>query len=442
MVKSKRQRYEQVRKEIESKTESGSISESDREFIFEFLDAKDPECRLVDDPNDKPKSDGTLAQYAYRLKRIADIADFELTDTNPENINVFCNEMKQGRIDSVKDDGLTDGTVANYQKSLRKFYEYHDNFGIDKDEIILYKDDSGSVDERDIFDKEDIKALQDACKHPRDRALVDLLLYTGQRLSAILNLRVKDIDLETGEFYLNEEAGDLKGADGKRPLLYAEKACRDWMNSHPCSDDLEAHFITQKSANMGSNDYNLGERIDGSTAYVQLQRIGEEAGVNKPCNAHNFRHTFVTIAARDYDLDFDYIKRLIGHAPDSTVMESTYAHLTDQDVIDKAKEATGIKQKEPESPLTPDICENCNAPVPLDDAVSCASCGIDFTPNSAGVKESIEEMIFEAKGEAETESDNQAVDTMHKIKNMDENELRQAVMESDIDVSSLINDNS
>jgi len=443
MVKSKRQRYEQIRDEINRKADSGEISENDREYLLEFLDAKDPECRIVNDPNDKPKSDGTLSRYAYSLKRIADLADFELTNATPNDINYFCNDMKQGRVDGVKDDGLTSGSVANYQKSLRKFYEYHSDLGVDKDEIILYKDDSGRVDERDIFTKEDIKALRDACDHPRDRCLVDFLLYTGQRLSAILNLRIKDIDLESGEFYLNEEAGDLKGAGGKRPLLYAKKAVRDWIRAHPCSDDPEAHLITQKSKNMGSNDYELGSRLDGSTVYVQLQRIGEKAGVNKPVNAHNFRHTFVTVAVRDYDMDFDTVKRLIGHAPDSQVMESTYTHLTDDDVINKAKEATDIKEEEPKSPLTPDICENCNAPVPLDNAKACSACGIQFTPDSAGIEESIKDTIHEAKGEAETETSNIAVDVIREAVKENPELVTQAVIEDeDIELDSLIKEES
>ncbi|MDQ2051873.1 tyrosine-type recombinase/integrase [Natronolimnohabitans sp. A-GB9] len=416
MVKSKRQRYEQIREEIEKKAESGSIDETDKEYLFEFLDAKDPECGLVNDPNDKPKSDGTISRYAYSLKRIADLGDFDLTDCSPDDINYLCDDMRQGRIEGVKDDGLTKGSVANYQKALRKFYEYHDDLGIEKQDIILYKDDSGGVDERDIFDKQDIKALRDACKHPRDRALVDLLLYTGQRLSAILNLRIKDIDLETAEFYLNEEAGDLKGASGKRPLLYAEKAVRDWMNSHPCKNDPEAYFITQKSKNLGGGDYELGDRIDNSTVYHQLQQIKKEAGVDKPCNAHNFRHTFVTLAARDYGLDFDYIKHLIGHAPDSQVMESTYTHLTDDDIINKAKEATGIKEKEEESPLTPDICENCNEPVPIDNAKACPACGIAFTPDAHQAKEQIEEDLYESKGQAEGQLEEDTDTLRQKIK--------------------------
>lgn len=402
MSKSKRQSYEYNREKIREYAEQDVVSGTDKDHIIEFLDAKDPEEPRVTDPNDSTKADGTLYSYAYGLKRTVQLGEFELTDTTAHDLNEFMSRMKRGNIDDVKDDGLTKGTVANYQKALRKFYEYHADLGIESEEIFIYKDESGGVDERDIFDKEDIQALRDACEHPRDKALVDLLLYTGQRISAILNLRIKDVDVENGTFYLNEEAGDLKGADGKKPLLYAEKAVRTWLRSHPRKNDPDAYLICQKKPNVGGQDYEQGDRLDTSTIYTVLQNVGDRAGVDKPVNPHNFRHTFVTIAARDYDMDFDTIKRIIGHKPGSNVMETTYTHLTDEDVIEQAKHDMDIEEKDNGSPLTPDICENCDEPVPIDDAKACPSCGIAFTPDAQQAKDKMKKKSREAKEEADT----------------------------------------
>lgn len=248
---------------------------------------------------------------------------------------------------------------------------------------------------------EDIHAIRDACEHPRDKALIDLLLYTGQRISALLNLRIKDVDVEEGVFYLNEEDGDLKGADGKKPLLYAEKAVRKWLRSHPKSDDPEAYLLCQKSPNLGNHDYEHGSRLDTTTIYTVMDTLKRRSGVDKPMNPHNFRHTFVTIAARDYNMDFDTIKRIIGHKPGSNVMETTYTHLTDEDVIEQARQDTGIEEKSDDSPLTPDICENCDEPVPVDDAKACPSCGIAFTPDAKQAKNKMKGAAREKKEEAE-----------------------------------------
>jgi len=434
MVTSKRQRYESYREKIKGLADDGVMTTEERDTILEFLDAKDPESSLV--PHDDTKADGTISRYAYSMKRIVELSDFELSDTTEMEINRLMEDIRQGRIDGVKEGGLSKGSVRNHQTALRKYYEYHDDLGIDKDDIIVFKNDHSPVDERDVFDKEDIQALREAATHPRDAALVDLLLYTGQRISAILNLRLKDMKPEDGIFYLNTENGDMKGADGKRPLLLAEKSVREWKRKHPC-DDPEAHFIThwQDTTNQ---DYSHGDRLDNSSILRVLRTIGKRADVDKPVNPHSFRHSFVTIAKRNYEMDNDTIKRLIGHDESSTVMETTYAHITDDDVIDKAERAAGIKDEEPESPLTPDVCDNCQEPIPIDDAKACPSCGIVFTPDAKAVEDSVEETLWEAKGEAETEVEENAVNVMKQL--LDENPeiVAQAVMEgSDVDLDSL-----
>ena len=230
----------------------------------------------------------------------------------------------------------------------------------------------------------------------------------------MLNLRLRDIDLDNAAFYLNEDAGDLKGANGKRPLLYAEKAVREWYNQHPCADP-EAHFITHRY-DWDNKPYSAGERLDGSTIYRQLQRIGERAGVEKPMNAHNFRHTFVTVCKRNYGMDNDTIKRLIGHRPDSNIMEATYSHLTDDDVIAAAEQSVGIREDEPESPLTPEICDICGEPVPTPNAKACPSCGTVFTPDAKAATDKIEDSVKHSYRETNPGD----AETMEKIDMLDE----------------------
>lgn len=87
-------------------------------------------------------------------------------------------------------------------------------FGPEKEEFVMLSSEKTSVDERDMFTKADVKALRGACDHPRNRALLEMLIYCGQRINALLTLRIKDIpktedgSLE-GVFYLNPDSGGL-----------------------------------------------------------------------------------------------------------------------------------------------------------------------------------------------------------------------------------------
>jgi integrase len=398
MAKSKRERYQNQL----DKLDRADIPDTDKELIRENAFAHDPQKVSVTNPDRSTVSDSTLKQYVALMRQMAERADFWLHEATTEDVNRYMDGLLSGTLPGVKDEGLTAGTVNNHQGVARVFFEYHSHLDVDPGGIALISDnDKNAVDERDIFDKDDIHAIRTAATDPRDKALVDMLLYTGQRLSAILNLRLKDIDKDEGVFYLNEDAGDLKGASGKRSLFYAENAVRDWYNNHPLTEDgdatdPEAHFITHKY-DWENKPYEPGERLDNSSIYRQLQRIGKRAGVDKPMNAHNFRHTFVTICKRNYGMDTDTIKSIIGHRPDSNIMETTYQHLTDDDIIDAAERDMGIQEEEPDSPLTPETCDVCGEVIEKERAKFCPSCGTAFTPDAKEKQSELQQDIGAAK---------------------------------------------
>jgi hypothetical protein len=117
-------------------------------------------------------------------------------------------------------------------------------------------------------------------------------------------------------------------------------------------------------------------------------------------NPHAIRHNFVTKAKREYQLDDMHIKRLIGHRDGSNVMETTYAHLSDEDVIKAAEEGAGLRQPEEESSLTPDVC-HCGEPL-APDAKACPRCGTVYTPDAKQATDMMDERVREQKEEAET----------------------------------------
>jgi integrase len=425
MAKSMRERYETARDRIQNDDE---ISDEERKRILEFLDANDPQRNTYQMPDGNTKSDGTLARYAREIRRVAADADFDFTEATEYDINRLMDAYLNGRVDRVKDEGLSNGTVRNKQGPIRRFYLYHDDLGVDREEIHFAEQDDSPVDERDMFTAEEVPAIRDEEKRrgSRDAALVDLLLYTGQRRSAILNLRLKDVNVEEGTFYLNEEAGDLKGASGKRPLLGAQKTVRDWKRQHPTGDP-DDYLITHKHKQDNREDVRAGDKLNPSTVYRQLQRIGDAVGVDKPVNAHNFRHYFVTVCKRDYGMDNDTIKHLIGHEPDSKVMERTYAHLTDEDYIKEAEVAHGLREPEEENPLTPPVCDGCGEP--LDgDWKSCPYCGLTYSPDAREVEEQMEDDVKQDLADTSPGSDDQEIVRQFEEK-VDENPELKALLQ-------------
>jgi len=88
---------------------------------------------------------------------------------------------------------MAEGTLRNYRKPFRKFFRYHDREWAEDIEI-------GSIPDREVdadktLTEEEIAALRESADHPRNKALLELLIDTGLRISAVGTLRIQDVDL-------------------------------------------------------------------------------------------------------------------------------------------------------------------------------------------------------------------------------------------------------
>lgn len=400
------------RKERERIKNSGLSPES-KDAALEFLAAFDPNDLSASYTNERGEQEtlsyNSLEGYGRALRLITKNSDRGLLNHNLDSLQAVFDDFLEN---------LAKQTVRQRQAAAIKFDRYHE-LGVNPDDIMLTKVENGSsVNERDMFTKAEIQALRDACDNLRDRALLELLIYTGQRIRAIQTLRLKDIDFEDGVYYLNTDELGLKGADRhgrKRPLLGAEKAVRQWMDNHPTKEPND-YLITPLSSATGTTG--RGDYLSLPALRHRLWKIADRADVydretkaGKPPNPHNFRHYFVTVCYREYDMDPSTIKFLIGHGQESTVMETTYQHLTDDDHINAARTASGAgRDPDPEeSSLTPETCPTCHEPLPAN-AKACSDCGMVFTPDAVAAKNQIEGTIRETKDQADTMQDYRDVD--------------------------------
>lgn len=419
-----RQKYREAKVGLRRAIEKGTVSEADSEAILELTAAYDEEDMGVPLPTEgdhaedtKHKEANTLKYWAVYLKRIAERMEVDLTEATAEDVNRLMTAMRKGDHPDVKDGGLANNSIRNYQGVARRFYRYHDDLRVDPEDIMMVTGDDTHVDDRDMLTPEEIDRIRNAADHPRDLAIFDLLLYTGQRNTAIRSLRIRDVDLDEGVYYLNEDAEGLKGADEtakKRPLLGAVGSIREWLRYHPDSENPDAYLITGKPRYTNVDPEKMVSR---NTLGYAMKGLKEKAEIDKPMNPHNIRHNFVTISKREYNLSDATVKWLIGHRPDSQVMETTYAHLSDEDRIKETEIGAGIRDPDTENKsLSPEIC-HCGEPLPSD-ARACPRCGTVYAPDAQAVKQQVGEDLWDDKSEAEGEEED-AVDQLKRL--LDEN---------------------
>ena len=172
-----------------------------------------------------------------------------------------------------------------------------------------------------VLSKVEYEALLRACgHHPRDSAIIELLLQTGLRLSEVARLTLDDVELPRRIGKDAETMGRLHTVGKGRkerwiPLNYKVcRALRTWLNTRSNGED-RALFVTKF------------RRPTGPRAIQHLvKKHMAEAGI-KNAGVHTLRHTFATHHVAQ-GTSLRTVQEVLGHADLKTT--SIYVQLAQE----------------------------------------------------------------------------------------------------------------
>lgn len=160
-----------------------------------------------------------------------------------------------------------------------------------------------------ILSREEIKKMIDLTDNFKHRLILAVTYAAGLRVSEIVRLRVKDIDL-----------------DGLTITVRQGKGRKDRMtvvSSSVISD------LRQLTAGKNANDFvfasGRGGRLTEASAQKVFYQALHRAGVQKPATFHSLRHSFATHLLEN-GVDVRYVQELLGHANIRTTQ--IYTHVT------------------------------------------------------------------------------------------------------------------
>jgi integrase/recombinase XerD len=165
-----------------------------------------------------------------------------------------------------------------------------------------------------VLTKEEYQRLLSLVQKPRDRAIIQLVLQTGIRLSEVYRLNRSDVKVAKK---INKEAfGEMRifGKGRKeRVLVLNYKVCEAlnaWLAVRP-EVETDALFVSKKLQR-------LSKRQIQNVVYKYLER----AGIDKAC-VHTLRHTMAT---HHYAMGTDILtlKEILGHEN----LETTTIYIT------------------------------------------------------------------------------------------------------------------
>lgn len=160
-----------------------------------------------------------------------------------------------------------------------------------------------------VLTKKEIESILDQTKNHKHRLIMSLAYSAGLRVSEVINVRVRDIDI--AEMTITVRQG--KGMKDRLTVI------------SPRLLDSLYKFTVHKKGNDYLFESERGGKLTTSTAQLVFQQCLKKSGIQKEATFHSLRHSFATHLLEN-GTDVRYVQALLGHANIRTTQ--IYTHVT------------------------------------------------------------------------------------------------------------------
>src|SRR5277367_3370264 len=165
-----------------------------------------------------------------------------------------------------------------------------------------------------ILSKAEVKALLEAPRNLKHRAMLATMYGAGLRVSEVAHLKVCDLDRERHVIW-------VRGGKGHKD--------RQVMLAEPLRDLLAAYWRWKRPTEWLFPGRKPDCPIARETVFDTCRKAARLAGIAKPVHPHSLRHAFATHLLDD-GVNLLVIQTLLGHANLKTT--ARYLHVTDSTV--------------------------------------------------------------------------------------------------------------
>ncbi len=248
-------------------------------------------------------SENTLASYL----RDIDLFYGYMKDNGIKNALTVKKPLIDAYIDSMKESGKANSTISRNTASLRKFYHCMLLKG-KISENPLYGVEIPRVKKKlpeSLTTKEIVKLLKQPkttdLKGIRDKAMLELLYATGIKVSEIINLNTRDIDLHGGML-------NCSNGKSKRYIPVGNEAI----------DAMEDYLKKARSYMVKDNKVKTlfvncsGTPLTRQGFWKILRGYAESAGIKTEINAQTLRNSFA-LHLLENGADINAVSEMLGH---------------------------------------------------------------------------------------------------------------------------------
>ena len=160
-----------------------------------------------------------------------------------------------------------------------------------------------------VLSRKEIKKILDATQNTKYKIMIACGYACGLRVSEVVNLKVKDLDLDNLVVH-------IKNAKGKKDRI---SVLPKKIHNH----------LQNLTAGKDGDDYlflsNRGGKLTTASLQKMFYKSSAKAKINKPASFHSLRHSFATHLLEN-GTDIRYVQELLGHQNIRTTQ--IYTHVT------------------------------------------------------------------------------------------------------------------
>lgn len=252
------------------------------------------------------RSPKTIDAYERIVKKLFEAVQKNFTDMTVSDLRYF--------LAYEKSRGVSNRTLENTRVQISSFFTWL------LDEELITKNPCRAIapikypkEIRLPFSAIEIDAIRSACRTKKERAIVELLLASGIRVSELCSMRISDINFDTLTIKVRE------GKGSKQRTVYINELANKHLVEYLTSRNVNGEYVFYNKKKQPLNA--------GGVRHI-LKTIEERADVPN-VHPHRFRRTFATGLA-NRGMEIQEIGKLLGHANLNTTL--TYVYTSDADL--------------------------------------------------------------------------------------------------------------
>lgn len=257
---------------------------------------------------------GTLIGYLSSVKRLmVEVNGKSLDQMDEMDIDWYLSQYERRNLSSGgRKNAAT--TVNNERRFLSAFYTWMRKAKLIADnpvESIPAK--KVALRPIDYYSPEEMARIRDACKDSRERAVIEVFRSTGARVGEIAEITLDQVDLETGDIWIQGEKG------GRYRTIYLDDDARYYYRQYMAIRKDNGPYLLPQSRKPYGKMSACGFRS-------LMKTIGRRAGLKCRVYPHKMRKT-LGMNLKNHGVDIGTIQEVLGHA-NPAVTSQYYAQST------------------------------------------------------------------------------------------------------------------